>query len=292
MSTSRRPRNTDVNSSHAGEERVAFRIAYDGSGYYGYQRQPDVETVERTILDAFDALGVDALTADYAAAGRTDAGVSAVAQTIAVTVPDWLRSPALTAELPRDVCAWADATVPVDFHPRYDAIERRYQYYLTGVSNFDMDTARSVANRLIGTHDFVNLSAANEDTRRPITKLQLDWESPEVVCLTVTAPGFLHQQVRRIASLIRMIATGQRSIDFLDRVLTHDPPLPGHDGIPPAHSAGLVLTDVVYEDVDFVVTRPDRAIERFRSQANRERAHVASLETMLDTITTTNDQQS
>ena len=280
-----------MNSSQSTVERVAFRIAYDGQRYHGYQRQPDVPTVEDTILEAFAALGVDALAANYAAAGRTDAGVSAVGQTIAVTVPEWLRAPALTAELPSDVCAWADSSVPSDFHPRYDATERVYQYNLSGVSDFDMENGRTVAKRLIGTHDFLNLSAVTEDTVRAINDVRLERVSDEILCLTVMAPGFLHQQVRRIASLIRMIGTGERSLEFVDRILTTDRALPGEDGIPPAPPEGLVLVDVVFPSVDFETVRPDRAMARFRREADRERAHVESLRTILDTMGTSNDQQ-
>ena len=59
----------------------AFRVAYDGRPYSGFQRQPDVPTVEDTLLDALRALGVfegSDVPPGYAAAGRTDAGVSAL----------------------------------------------------------------------------------------------------------------------------------------------------------------------------------------------------------------------
>jgi len=71
----------------------AYRVAYDGRPYSGFQRQPDVPTVEGTVLAALGRLGVcelDAIPEGYAAAGRTDAGVSAVAQTVAFDAPDWL----------------------------------------------------------------------------------------------------------------------------------------------------------------------------------------------------------
>ena len=67
----------------------AYRIAYDGRPYYGFQRQPDVPTVEDDLFDALRAL--DAFSGEkppsYAAAGRTDAGVSALAQTVALRPP-------------------------------------------------------------------------------------------------------------------------------------------------------------------------------------------------------------
>ena len=111
----------------------AFRLAYDGTGYRGFQRQPHGETVEDAILEALEALGVgfeDGTPAGYAAAGRTDAGVSARAQTVAFEAPEWLTPRAFNAELPADVRAWASADVPGSFHATHDAVERHYRYFL------------------------------------------------------------------------------------------------------------------------------------------------------------------
>src|SRR6056297_3366826 len=114
--------------------RRAFRIAYDGTDYYGYQRQPDVPTVEDAIFDALRALEVLAPDADkpdgYAAAGRTDAGVSALAQTIALEAPDWLAPRALNGRLPADIRAWAAADAPDGFHATHHATRRAYTYHL------------------------------------------------------------------------------------------------------------------------------------------------------------------
>jgi tRNA pseudouridine(38-40) synthase len=80
----------------------AYRVAYDGRPFHGFQRQPDVATVEDALFDALRNLGVladdAAKPAGYAAAGRTDAGVSAVAQTVAFEAPEWLTP--TTASIP------------------------------------------------------------------------------------------------------------------------------------------------------------------------------------------------
>jgi len=71
----------------------AFRVAYDGEPYRGFQRQPHGDTIEDALFEGLRALGVgfrDGSPAGYAAAGRTDAGVSARAQTVAFEAPDWL----------------------------------------------------------------------------------------------------------------------------------------------------------------------------------------------------------
>ena len=97
----------------------AYRIAYDGRPYHGFQRQPDVPTVEDAMLGALRDLDVLAGDADtppgYAAAGRTDAGVSALAQTVAFEAPDWLSPAAFNSELPESIRAWASADVDAEF---------------------------------------------------------------------------------------------------------------------------------------------------------------------------------
>ena len=96
----------------------AFRLAYDGTGYRGFQRQPHGETIEDAVFEALAELGVefeDGAPVGYAAAGRTDAGVSARAQTVAFEAPEWLGPAALNAELPREVRVWGHADAPEGF---------------------------------------------------------------------------------------------------------------------------------------------------------------------------------
>lgn len=247
----------------------AFRIAYDGRPFHGFQRQPDQPTVEDALFAAFRELDNPIEPVDgtgYAAAGRTDAGVSARAQTITVTCPAWLDPAALNSELPSTVRAWAFRDVDTGFHPQYDAIERSYTYFLHA-SGIDPEKASAVCERLVGTHDFHNLTAEAGDTRRTITAVSVESAGPFLE-LDIRAPGFLREQVRRIATLVREIATGSRSEEALDRVLNPDP-LPGPEGVQPAPPEPLVLTDVVYEDLSFEIDEPaaDRAATLFREAA-------------------------
>ena len=139
----------------------AFRLAYDGRPFYGFQRQPSVPTVEGALFDALGALSVLPPDADkpagYAAAGRTDAGVSAVAQTVAFGCPDWLTPLALNSELPATIRAWASADVPPEFHATHDAARREYVYYLYAPRATDtggddaIDTGNDATNSDNGT---------------------------------------------------------------------------------------------------------------------------------------------
>jgi tRNA pseudouridine38-40 synthase len=242
----------------------AFRIAYDGAPFHGFQRQPDVPTVEDALFDALQKLGVcETEPANYSAAGRTDAGVSAVAQTVAFDSPAWCDPAALNGGLPGSVRAWASADV-TDFHATYDAHEREYVYVLPA-EGLDKKRARVVADRLSGEHDFRNLTTDKTGTVRD---LDVDIE-PGTAFFTVTvrAGGFPRGLVRRLVSLLRSVASGSTPLAKIDRVLDPEP-LEGPEGVPPAPAYPLYLADVGY-DVAFE-RAPDAATDlRERSERRR-----------------------
>jgi tRNA pseudouridine38-40 synthase len=222
----------------------AYRIAYDGRPYYGFQRQPDVPTVEDDLFDALRAL--DAFSGEkppsYAAAGRTDAGVSALAQTVAFEAPDWLSPRAFNSELPAEIRAWASADVPDGFHATHHATERRYTYHLHA-PEADVALAREALDRLSGRHDFHNLTPDDDGTVRTLDA-ELVVDDPFLV-LTFTAGGFARQLVRRLVSLVAAVAAGERPIADVERVLAAEP-LDGPRGVAPAPAQPLVLADVSY----------------------------------------------
>ncbi len=244
----------------------AFRVAYDGHAYHGFQRQPDVSTVSDAILTALrelSVIGADAIPPGYAAAGRTDAGVSAIAQTVAFAAPEWLDPAAFNSALPADIRVWAHAEAPSDFHATHDADRRIYEYYLfcpTCVT----DRLDAAVSRLTGTHDVTNLTPDQSGTVRTLT-VEYHIEDP-YFDIRFEADGFPRQFVRRAVTLLRSVSTGDRPLSFLDRVLAPEP-LSGPNGIAPASPLPLLLVDVVYPmlsfepaaDTDPAITFQDRA---------------------------------
>jgi tRNA pseudouridine38-40 synthase len=232
--------------------RRAFRVAYDGRRFYGFQRQPDVPTVSDAVLDACRALGVcDDVPDGYAAAGRTDAGVSAVAQTVAFDCPDWCTPRALNSELPADVRAWASADAPPDFHATHAAARREYVYFLYAPPPaFDDGRAREALVALAGEHDFHNLTTDDTGTVRT---LDLDAEREgDFLAVTVAADGFPRHLVRRLVALVRAVGSGAASPAKVERVLAAEP-LDGRGGVPAAPPEPLVLSAVDYPGLPFVV---------------------------------------
>jgi tRNA pseudouridine38-40 synthase len=256
----------------------AYRLAYDGTPYRGFQRQPHGETVEDTLLGALRRLGVlaeEAIPPGYAAAGRTDAGVSALAQTVAFEAPDWLTPRALNGELPGDVRAWASAEVPDAFHATHDARSRTYTYTLHA-PGADERLAREVCDRLSGEHDFHNLTSDDDGTVRHL-RASATREGAFLTC-HFRAGGFPRGFVRRAVRLVETVATGARPPEFVDRVLAAEP-LDGPGGVAAAAPEPLVLLSVTYPDVRFVVD--ERAAASAREVfASRRTAASARARTM------------
>jgi tRNA pseudouridine38-40 synthase len=230
----------------------AFRVAYDGRPYFGFQRQPDVPTVEDALLGALADLGVldDAdIPPGYAAAGRTDAGVSALAQTVAFEAPDWLTPAAFNAELPAAIRAWAHADGPADFHATHDATRRIYRYYLYA-PNLDDGRVRAALDALSGEGDFHNLTTDDEGTVRTLDADCSRSEADDFLVLTLAADGFARHMVRRIVALVQAVGSGASDLDRIERVLGPDP-IDGPAGVPTAPATPLVLADVTYPGLSF-----------------------------------------
>jgi tRNA pseudouridine38-40 synthase len=261
----------------------AYRIAYDGRPFHGFQRQLDRPTVEDALFDALRALDVldadAAKPAGYAAAGRTDAGVSARAQTVAFDAPDWLAPRAINSELPASIRAWASADVPDGFHATHDARSREYVYHLFAPQEvepagresrpFDDDRARAALDRLAGEADFHNLTP---DDRGTVRTLQTDAERDgDFFAVRLTAGGFSRQLVRRAVALVGEVARGESGPGKVERVLSADP-LDGPEGVPPAAPCPLVLWDVSYDVVFAVDERAAASARETFGDRHAERA--------------------
>jgi len=262
----------------------AYRVAYDGRPFRGFQRQPDVPTVEDALLDALRELGVcaaDETPAGHAAAGRTDAGVSARAQTVAFEAPDWLTPRAFNGELPGSVRAWASADVPAGFHATHDATRREYVYFLyapagDGPRPLDDGRVRDALARLAGEHDFHNLTPDERGTVRELTvRVERDGD---FLAVRLAAGGFARQLVRRLVGLAVAVGRGDSDPETVERVLGSDP-VEGPAGVAPAPAEPLVLWDVRYDGPSFRVDESAaasaRAVWQARHAERRTGARVA-----------------
>jgi tRNA pseudouridine38-40 synthase len=279
----------------------AFRVAYDGREYAGFQRQPHATTVEGTLLRALAEHGVldrgdgptHATPPGYAAAGRTDAGVSAVAQTVAFEAPAWLTPRAFNGHLPGSVRVWAAGDVPDGFHATHDATRRTYRYHLyapeAGTPEADSrhavsdDRARDALDRLSGRHDFHNLTSDDAGTVRDLTATAT--REGDLLVVEVAADGFPRALVRRLVAAVRAVGRGRTEPARIDRLLDPEP-VPGEIGVGPAPPEPLVLWDVDYEGVAFDVDREaaESARVAFGEQYRTARQVAAATEAIRDRI--------
>ncbi len=203
-------------------------VQYDGTDYHGFQRQPELPTVQGELENALSAL----LNEDVVVtgAGRTDAGVHAVGQIVTfeterpIPVDRIVR--ALNSMLPDAVTALEAREVSADFHPRYDARGKVYGYRILNREEpspfigryawhlpepLDVSLMREAATSLLGTHDFVAYSSSGGsegDTVRTLQRLDMDRHG-DLIELRLEASGFLYMMARRIVGTLVDVGAGR-----------------------------------------------------------------------------------
>lgn len=242
-------------------------LHYDGSGFSGWQRQPDRRTVQSVIEDALQRLGNPGATA--LGSGRTDAGVHARGQAVGVRLPSkWepaslLR--ALNAVLPGDVWVARIHEMRPEFHARYSATSRRYTYYVaTGPdarspfraryalpcdAPLDCDALRASAACLLGEHAFhafaVKGTAPPTDNHRS-TVSEAGWsETPGGLAFVIEANRFLHHMVRFLVGTMLEIGQRRRPLEDMRALLEA---ADNADVSPPAPPHALFLDAVRYPE--------------------------------------------
>jgi len=243
-------------------ERYQVILAYDGTDFCGFQRQAKARTVQMVVESALRQLGWQ--DKSLLAAGRTDTGVHASGQVIAFDM-EWRHSTgdllrAINASLPQDIVAREAHTVGTNFHPRYDALSRCYQYRLfcDQVRNplyerfawrvwpeVEWASLIKAASLLPGKHDFAAFGTPPRTGGSTVrTILQAGWqqEDPYLV-FEIIAEAFLYHMVRHLVHLQVMIGQGYQEVGIIPRYLDggiNSPPV----GLAPPN--GLVLSRVNY----------------------------------------------
>jgi tRNA pseudouridine38-40 synthase len=225
-------------SSKPGAGRLALGISYRGSGYLGWQSQPDGRTVQDRLeaaLSQFAAVPVRTLCA-----GRTDTGVHALNQVVHFDAPvqreafSWLRG--TNRYLPSDIAVQWCQPVPAGFHARNQARRRRYAYILrespvrpaldTGLVGWtfrplDGEVMRAAVQYLLGEHDFSAFRSSDCQALSPvkhmyaidITRHGAYWR------LEFEASAFLHHMIRNLMGCLVAIGAGNRPPHWMREVL-------------------------------------------------------------------------
>ncbi|HPS91851.1 MAG TPA: tRNA pseudouridine(38-40) synthase TruA [Methanothrix sp.] len=235
--------------------KIALKLAYLGDNYYGFQRQPDLVTVDSEVRKALSKIGV--IHGDFCYAGRTDRGVSALGQVIDFWIDEdkakLARPRCVNGRLPRDIWTWAWAVAPIGFSARWNAKWREYRYLLWH-PGLEAEKMRAAAELLLGEHDFRNFSSAKVDTVKTVQKLEIS-EERGLFVFDIRANGFLWNMVRKIVGALEKVGSGQKEMswfcDLLHPELNH--------GAPTAPADGLILMDVGYDGLDWQVDEYSRA---------------------------------
>jgi tRNA pseudouridine38-40 synthase len=239
---------------------IKLTLEYDGTGYAGWQVQPDVATVQGALEEALEKILKEPTRVH--GAGRTDAGAHAAGQVAhfeaagAMTAEDFER--ALNALLPADVRVVAAEEAAPGFHARYAARSRTYRYAVTFADSvftrrhahyvagpLDVEAMREAAAALVGKHDFAafgNLSEDYDTTARDVTELRLE-ETLGGLEFYVTANAFLYKMVRNVVATLLAVGRGELAPAEVRRILEEKDRAPLG---PPAPPQGLTLMRVTY----------------------------------------------
>jgi len=241
---------------------VRLDIEYDGSGFRGWAKQPGLRTVQGELEAALATVLRDQV--DLTVAGRTDTGVHARGQVASfetgLTIPvDLARR--LNGLGPADIAVTAAESVADGFDARGDALSRTYRYrVLTRKSSsplergralwwphrFDRDALDACAAALLGTHDFTAFTPTQSDHvrfDRDILAAAWAYEEP-IASFQITADAFMRNMVRVLVGTQLEVASGRRTLDSFEQLLTGAPRRQAGETAPPH---GLYLESVAYE---------------------------------------------
>jgi len=244
---------------------LRLTVAYDGTAFSGFQRQPAVRTVAGVLEDTLSKVLGERVA--VTGAGRTDAGVHATGQVISLPIAR-LRVPlerlplAVNALLPADVKVREAAEVAGDFSARFSARSRAYVYAVRTAALPDPLSARHAAHvpypvddgrvreacaHLVGEHDFRSFCGVlpeNGITVRRIEEIAVERRGV-LLRIEIRADGFLHRMVRTIVGTVLECGWGRRDPQSIPAVLAARSRAAAGRTAPPQ---GLYLAGVRYPD--------------------------------------------
>ena len=247
---------------------LKLTLAYDGTGYAGWQVQPNQPTLQGTLEKALAQITGERIRA--VASGRTDAGVHALGQVVGfatgcgLSLAAWRA--ALNAHLPDDMAVREVVEAPAGFHAVRDAVHKRYRYVIQDAPIRDVFARRyawhvrqrldaaamdEAAQTLLGAHDFASFQASGSPratsvrTVREIFVRRCGGESAQPIVMEVEANGFLYNMVRNMVGVLFEVGRGARAVDWPAEVLAARDRAAAA-ATAPAH--GLFLVRVDYDD--------------------------------------------
>lgn len=260
--------------------RIKLTVAYDGTNYIGWQKQPKEHgpTVEGKLTGALTILLNEPVVLH--GSGRTDGGVHALGQVAHFDtlkpIPARQIPLAINRLLPDDIKVLDAVVVSADFHARKGAVSKTYRYTLSMKKNcdwqifgcayfwplgrkLDLAAMEEGAKYILGEHDFEPFSVKGRpvvSSLRRITQAKLykpenepvlPWQNLEDgLCLEISGNGFLYKMVRLITARLVQVGSHKLEPQDMQRLLLKEPYPP----VPPAPAKGLMLMKVAYRAED------------------------------------------
>lgn len=242
---------------------IKLTIEYDGARYLGWQRLGNSDkTIQGKIEHVLKQMTGEEI--EIIGSGRTDAGTHAHGQ-VANFKSNTAMDPKEIIEfvnryLPRDIVVKMVEDVPERFHARYNAVGKKYSYYVWNDSiptafernysfqfpqQLDIDLMNEACQKLIGKHDFIGFSAlkkTKKSTVRTIDELSIEREG-QLLHFTFVGDGFLYKMVRIIMGTLLEIGNGKRSITTIDDIFEQKVRSEAGETVP---AQGLFLDEVYY----------------------------------------------
>ena len=247
--------------------RLRFEIAYDGTEFHGWQVQPGLVTVQGTLEEAIGE--IEGAPVKVEASGRTDAGVHALAQVAAVTlanpIPAGNFRRAVNRLLPKSIRVQRVEEARLDFHPRFDARQKLYEYRLYREEicppfarhfvchhpyPLDESAMAVAAGLIVGEHDFRCFAAsdpADEEEKSWVRRIFQSTLTREGALLIyrVAGSGFLKHMVRNLVGVLLEVGKGNLTAADVEKRLQPNAGIPAG---PTAAASGLFLVSVTYDE--------------------------------------------
>jgi tRNA pseudouridine38-40 synthase len=249
--------------------RIRVTLSYDGTDYHGWQVQPGLATIQAAMETVVSE--IEGAPVNVAASGRTDAGVHALAQVAAFSIANPIPLPnlrkAMNRQLPRDIRVLSIEQAPLDFHPRFNAVAKTYEYRILRAETcspferrwvhhhpYPLDEGRMAecARLLNGEHDFTAFAASDDRYDEGRSMVRTIFSSglercgdrhSEKLIYRVRGSGFLKHMVRNIVGVL--LEAGKGNLGG-EEILARLQPDSGIASGPTAPASGLFLMSVDY----------------------------------------------
>jgi len=251
--------------------RLRIDLAYDGTNFYGWGKQPDRRSVQEEVEKAIGTITQTKI--ESIVAGRTDAGVHATGQVIHVDVPESINLDEIAYKLNRildeDIRIMKVSIAPEAFHARFSALRRGYTYKILDQNlpvppinrvdiaswyrPLEVELMNEASALVLGHHDFAAFCKFREGGTTIRTLEKFEWERQgDLLVATIVADAFCYSMVRNLVGAVVCVADGRKEASWVGELLANKERVSDSLVFP---ARGLTLSFVEYPSDDQLLER-------------------------------------